>query len=120
MANGEDRDRIEDPRQHLESWATDEARSLWPEAEVRYRSRARKGSHCWQINAPGVGEFWLSATDDVLDDPREIDAATERLTEARWLERLPDVPGRGVQVKRGGRVFQWDPERDDTTGYLVE
>lgn len=110
----------EDPRAHFEAFIEREARSRWPEAEVRYRSRAPKGSHCWQVDAPGVGEFWVGATDEVLSDRREVDAAEESLRRALWLERLPDVPTHGVQVRSGGRVLQWNPERDDTIGSFTE
>ncbi|HEX7118727.1 MAG TPA: hypothetical protein VF212_08070 [Longimicrobiales bacterium] len=109
-----------DPRSDFEEFIRSEARSHWPEAEVRYRSRARKGSHCWQVDAPGVGEFWVGATEDVLRDRGEIDAAAEGLRRRSWLDRLPDVPTHGVQVRPGGRVLQWNPERDDTIGELEE
>lgn len=117
MANEEDRGQV--IRERFEEWAREEVQSRWPEARVRYRSRAMKGSHHWQIDAPGVGEFWLAATDEVVEDPMEVDTATDRLSSVGWLDRLPDVPGRGIQVKPGGRIFQWDHERDDTHGFLV-
>lgn len=117
MANEESH--RDDVRERFEAWAREEAQNRWPDARVRYRSRAPNGSHHWEIAAPGVGEFWLAATDDVLEDPAEVDAAMDRLSSVGWLDRLPDVPGHGVQVKPGGRIFQWDPERDDTHGFLA-
>ncbi len=110
----------EDPRARFEQFILSEARSHWPEAEVRYRSRAPKGSHYWQVGAPGVGEFWVGATEEVVSDQGEVEAAKESLRRALWLERLPDVPTHGVQVRSGGRVLQWNPERDDTIGSFAD
>lgn len=109
-----------DPKRIFEDWIAAEARSRWPGAEVRYRGRARNGSHCWQIDAPGVGEFWAAATDDVLGSSSELYEGEDRLHRVQWLDRLPDVPTHGVLLETGGRVLAWDPERDDTIGYLAD
>ncbi len=113
-------DRARDPRRSFETWIAREAREQWPDARVRYRSRAKQGSHYWQIDAPGVGEFWISVTDGVLEEPAGIENATESLETLAWLDRLTGVPSHGVQVRPGGRVLRWDPVRDDTEGYLAE
>lgn len=118
MANRKDGQ--EDLRAEFEEFLIDEVRSRWPDAEVHYRSRAPKGSHCWEVDAPGVGAFWVGATEDVLSDRNEVTAAEESLRRALWLERIPDVPTHGVQVRPGGRVFQWNPERDDTIGSFTD
>jgi hypothetical protein len=103
-------------RQEFGDWLTRQAEGRWPGARVRYRGRARHGSHRWEILAPGIGEFWLAADEPVLTDPNIVRDSIDVLESEAAIERLPDTPTRAMIVKEGGRLLLWDPEEDDTVG----
>lgn len=111
-------DEVERGAVWLGEWIRLHVLERWPTADLTYEGAAVSGSRYWSVRLPNGTTAEIGATEPTLLEPgvRDIPISLDTID---WRGSLLEVYPAGLLISTGGRLFEWDRERDRGTRLIA-